>query len=539
MKKRIGIALVLLLVLSLTLGACGQSGGGGSDAAQELTYVLLNEPDGIDPTITSNSFASPILTNVFEGLVTYDSSGSIVAGQAESWDISEDGLVYTFTLREGLKWSDGSDLTANDFVYSYQRVLTPETTSNYLSMLTDFIANAQEYYDGTATAEELGVQAPDDRTLVLTLKEVAPYFIDVLSMWVYSPVQQAAVEAGGERWTLDPATYVSNGPFKVSELNMGENVVLVKNENYWNAADVKLEKVTLRYILDQSTALTAFLNGEVDGVHGVPGSDIPRLKADENSGLQILSQYGTFYYLFNNEDEVLSDPNVRKALNLAIDRTALIENVTQNGAQPAYSIVSPGYVVDGEDFADGRGTFGMTPSGDIEGAKAALAEAGYPDGEGFPTISFAYYTNDEVKKLVEAIAEMWESNLGITVSITSDDWAVHLENMKAGNYQIATTGWTADYLNPISFLPLLVTGNSNNHSKYSNPDFDALVAQAQSETDAKVAMQLMRDAEALMMEDYPIIPVYFKINTIMMADHVQGWTLTALNNIYFKNTSIK
>ncbi len=208
-------------------------------AESEITFALQNEPDSFDPNVTNNSFASIFLNNCFEGLTTLDTqTGSVVGGNAESWEVSEYGTVYTFTLRAGLKWSDGSPLTANDYVYTFQRILTPATTARYLTLVTDYVANAQEFYDGTATATDLGVKALDDNTLEITLKNATPYFADLLSMYTFVPVQKATVEVNGDKWTASAETYISNGPFKVSEFNMGESVVLVKNENYWDAAAV-------------------------------------------------------------------------------------------------------------------------------------------------------------------------------------------------------------------------------------------------------------------------------------------------------------
>ena len=259
------------------------------DAAQELTFVLNNIPDGLDPSVTNNSFAQYVLINCFEGLVTYDSTGTLVPGNAESWDISDDGLTYTFHLRDGLKWSDGSDLTAEDYVYTIQRVLTPATAAQYVSMATDYIKNAQEYYDGTATADDLGVKALDDKTLEITLIQPTSYFIDILSMWTFSPVQKATVEANGDKWSTEADTYICNGPFKIASMSMNENVILEKNENYWDAENVSLQKVTFRYVLDQATALTAYESGEVDGVASIPSSDFARLRA-ENAGVQTSPQ---------------------------------------------------------------------------------------------------------------------------------------------------------------------------------------------------------------------------------------------------------
>ena len=514
---------------------------GAADGAladtQEMVFVLNNEPDGIDPNVTNNSFATPFLSNCFEGLVTYDEKGEVVPGNAESWESNDDLTVFTFHLREGLKWSDGTALTANDYVYSALRVLTPETTSQYVNMISDYVVNGQEFYDGTASAEDVGIKALDDNTLEFTLKASCPYFIDLVSMWVYFPVQQATIEANGDKWTASAEAYVSNGPFKITEMNMGESMVLEKNENYWNAENVTLEKLTFRYVLDTSTALTAYESGEVDGVRTVPSSDLARLKA-ENAGLVSTPNYGTVYYDINCSKEPYNNPLVRKALNLAIDREALINNVAQVDGQPAYSFLAPGYVVDGKDVTEGRSDFGLSSTADVEGAKAALAEAGYPDGEGFPTLQLSFYSDDNVKKIAEAIAEMWEKNLGITVEVSSAEWAVFYDAVQSGNYEVAAMGWSADYVNPMSFLPLLYTNDVTNNSFYSNPDYDAIVDQIKVEKDPAKFAELVLQADELVSAEYPVLGLYYKSNTYLIKDYIEGVYMVSSSNIYFQNAKV-
>lgn len=554
MKKLVSLALAILMCLSLV--ACGGSSSGGNisdmaaatteapasttpaaDVAQEMTFVLSDEPDGIDPTVTNNSFAMYVLCNCFEGLVTYDPSGSIVPGCAESWDISEDGTVYTFHLRDGLKWSDGTPLTANDFVYSIQRVLTPSTTAQYYSMMADYIKGAKEFYEGTATAEELGAKALDDQTLEITLIQPTSFFIDVVSMWCYFPVQEATITANGDRWTASADTYISNGPFKMEQINLGEGYVLVKNENYWDADNVTLEKLTFRFILDSATALTAYESGDVDGIRSIPSADYARLVAS-NAGVNVVPNYGTVYYNINCSKAPYDNPLVRKALNLAIDRKTIIENVVQIDAEPAYSFLAPGYGVDGKDITADRGTFGLSETADVEAAQAALAEAGYPNGEGFPTLQLSYYSNDTVKKVVEAMAEMFKTNLNINVEISSNDWAIYYESIQTGDYEVGAMGWSADYLNPMSFLPLFKTGDSTNNAFYSNSAYDDLVNQVMMETDAAAAAELTLQADEIVSNDYVCIPLYYKSNSYLMKDYISGVYMVSSSNMYFKDAKV-
>lgn len=330
---------------------------------------------------------------------------------------------------------------------------------------------------------------------------------------------------------------ICNGPFKIASMSMNENVILEKNENYWDAENVSLQKVTFRYVLDQATALTAYESGEVDGVASIPSSDFARLKA-ENAGVQTSPSYGTVYYDFNCSAEPVNNVLVRKAICLAIDRQSIIDNVVQVDAQPAYSFLAPGYSVDGKDITEGRESFGLSATADVEGAQAALAEAGYPNGEGFPTLTLSYYDNDTVKKVVEAMAEMLKNNLNINVEVSSNEWSIFYDDVQKGNYQVAAMGWSADYVNPMSFLPLCKTGDSSNNLFYSNADYDALVDQVKAENDPAKAAELTLQADAIVSNDYAVLPLYYKSNNYLMHDNISGFYMTASGNLFFKDVKV-
>lgn len=551
MKKLPILLLIFTMVFALVLAGCGPAETeappveptepteptDADTAGQSITFALHNIPDSVDPGITSETYASPILYNAFEGLITYDAENNIIPGNAERWEISEDGLVYTFHLREGLKWSDGSELNANDYVYSWLRVITPETASLYADQLLPYVVNAQEFYDGTVGAEEVGIQAPDPQTLVVTLKNPTPFFLGLLSTYTFCPVQQATVEANGNQWTLSADTYVCNGPFKVTQINFNESYVYEKNEHYWNAENVKLEQLTFVFIPDQSTALTAFETGEIDGFWEVPSDDLPRLRA-ESDELVTVAAFGTTYHLLNNLVEPFDNMLVRKAFNLAIDRQSLIEDVLGAEDPPAYALVSPGYMANGVDVTEGRSTYEMGPHTNAEAAQAALAEAGYPNGEGFPVITYYYSTDEVYKKTVEALAHMLETTLNIEIELKTADWAVFYADVQAGNYQIAQMGWGGDYLHPMTFLPLFVSDGVNNYSGYANPAYDDLVQQIQVCTDSTQEADLIRAAEDTMMADYPFLPLFHRSYSYMMSSDTAGYFRTPLNNLYFRDAYV-
>ena len=535
MKKLFCLVLTLSMVLSMAAFS-----GAVAEVPQEITYSMYSEPDGIDPSVTNNSFASDVLCNAFEGLMTYDTTnGSLICGEAESYTVSDDGLVYTFTLRDGLKWSDGSDHTAQDYVYTFRRVLTPATGAQYVDLVSSYIAGASDYYEGvTDDFSTVGVKAIDDRTLELTLINPTSYFCDVLTMWPFSPVQQATVEANGDSWTSSAATYVSNGPFMVTDIKLGESITLEKNPYYYDADVVQMQKITFRYITDNSTALMAYESGEIDGMNVVPASDYARLKANDE-GFVNVTAYGTTYWDFNCAVEPFDNVLVRKAFNLAIDRYALIEDVLQTDATPAYSFIAPGYTVDGYDFTDDLGTFELSDEADPEAAQEALAEAGYPNGEGFPEITLYYYSSDTVALVAQALANMLETNLNISVKIENADWAVFYADVLAGNYQLCAMGWSADYLHPMTFLPLAKTGDANNVAFWSNEEYDEMVEKAAACTDAKEALEYIAAADTIASENYVFMNLYYKNNTSLMNPAVKGWYINPSAMMYLKNAYVE
>lgn len=552
MKRKWLTLLAALLVLTMLITACGapktgiveedepeteETAGDTGEVEQKLIFAIHNEADTLDPGITNNSFASPYLCNTFEGLVTYDKANNIIPGLAKDWKISDDGLVYTFNLHSNLKWSDGTPLTSKDFEYAWKRVLDPKTGGQYADMLTSYIVNAEDYYGGKKPFEQVGIKTPDENTIEITLMNPTPYYLSILAMWVYSPVKEEVVDAYPDRWAKDAETFICNGPFKVSKISFGESIVLTKNEHYWNVDKVKLEEITIRFIENKSTALAAFEKGEIDGFRAIPPADIPRLKA-ESDAFQVVPSMATTFFLINNKHKPLDNVKVRQALSLAVDRTDLIENVLQSTDKPAYGLVSPGYVLNGADFNTGK-TYGLAATAKVEEAQKMLAEAGYPGGKGFPKLILSYYTDDTVKKVAEALQQMWKKNLNIDMEITTEEWKVYYDGIQKFDYHIAAMGWGADYLHPMTFLPLFETKNVANNSGYSNTEYDKLLLKAQAEVDATKAVDIMHEAEDLLMADMPVLNLYHRSNFLMMAPYVKGWNLNPLSNLYFSEAFLE
>lgn len=507
----------------------------GAFAAGELTYVVNNESAKYDPGTTAETFAAPIIGNTFEGLVRFDADGEIVPALAESWEVSEDGLTYTFHLRDA-KWSDGKPVTAGDFDYAWKRVLDPKTGAMNSAMLFS-IVGAEEAFNATADVAGIAISAPDDKTLTFTLKARVPYMMQLLTYTTFFPVRKDVVEADPEGWTRNPATFIGTGPFRVTEFNAGESVVFEKNPEYYDADAVSLDKLTFRLIPDPATALAAMEAGDVDGIESVPAPEIPRLSV-ESDAFMVVPALGTTYAFFNPHQAPLDNLDVRKALSMAIDRSEIVEFVLQSADIPALGVVPPGMIVNGEEFTDGRDTFGLSETADVEGAKAALAAAGYPDGKGFPDTVFVTYSSPAIEKLLEAMQQMWKQNLNIDVKIQASEWQVYYPEVQKVEYQIAQMGWGADYPHPMTFLDNFVTGSPNNLNNWSNADYDAAIAAAKATGDEAESLAEMRKAEAILMNDHVILPQYHRNNYMMMSPKVTGFWRSTLNVPYFRDAKI-
>ena len=501
--------------------AAGSSTGSVNTAGFTVQYGP--NPETLDPALNSAVDGGNTIITVFETLLIINENNEAVPGQAESWTTSEDGLTWTFTMRDGLKWSDGTDLNAKDFEYSFKRMADPDTAAPYAETCLGMIDGFEEAAgfpdaDGNPTVEPnldaLNVKASDDgKTLTIVLAYPCSYFDKIVAFAAMSPVQKATVEANGDAWCTSPDTYVCNGPFMITEWTPSERIVLTKNPNYvggWDSSKIVSESITLLLLEDSSASFAAYNSGEAQLIKDVPTDEIPSLtKAEDGGDFYVDTILGTYYVSLNLKRDAFKDAKVRRALSLAIDRDYVANTIMQGTYSTADSIVGPGIVDENGYFHDN----GNAPyiSADYEAnlaeAKKLLADAGYPNGEGYPTLE--YSTNDVSYHvpLAEYLQQAW-SDLGITLTISKMEWSSFTAARRAGEYDVARNGWVMDYNDPSNMLDLFCSGNGNNDGKYSNPEFDAAI-EASRVADVSEHFAQLHKAEDILMEDTGCLPIAY------------------------------
>lgn len=501
--------------------AAGSTAGGVNTAGFTVQYG--SNPETLDPALNSAIDGANTIITIFEPLLLINENNEVIGGQAESWETSEDGLTWTFTMRDGLKWSDGTDLNAKDFEYSFKRMVDPNTAAPYAETCLGMIDGFEEAAgfpdkDGNPTAEPnpdaLNVKASDDgKTLTIVLSYPCSYFDKMAAFATMSPVQQATVEANGDSWCTSADTFVSNGPYMITDWTPSERIVLTKNPNYvggWDNSKIVTDTITLLLLEDSSAAYAAYNSGEAQLIKDVPTDEIPSLtKAEDGGDFYVDTILGTYYVSLNLQRDAFKDAKVRKALSLAIDRDYVANTIMQGTYSTADSIVGPGIVDESGYFHDN----GNAPyiSADYEAnlaeAKKLLEEAGYPNGEGYPTIE--YSTNDAGYHvpLAEYLQQAW-GDLGITLTINKMEWSSFTPARRAGEYDVARNGWVMDYNDPSNMLDLFCSGNGNNDGKYSNPDFDAAIDASRVADSAEHFAQLHK-AEDILMEDMGCLPIAY------------------------------
>ena len=517
-----------------TASSAGSSTGSVSTAGFTVQYG--SNPETLDPALNSAVDGGNTIITVFETLLIINENNEAVPGQAESWTTSEDGLTWTFTMRDGLKWSDGTDLNAKDFEYSFKRMADPDTAAPYAETCLGMIEGFEEAAgfpdaDGNPTVEPnldaLNVKASDDgKTLTIVLAYPCSYFDKIVAFAAMSPVQKATVEANGDAWCTSPDTYVCNGPFMITEWTPSERIVLTKNPNYvggWDSSKIVSESITLLLLEDSSASFAAYNSGEAVLIKDVPTDEIPGLtKAEDGGDFYVDTILGTYYVSLNLKRDAFKDAKVRKALALAIDRDYVANTIMQGTYSTADSIVGPGIVDEQGYFHDN----GNAPyiSADYEAnlaeAKKLLAEAGYPNGEGYPTIEYSCNDAGYHVPLAEYLQQAW-GDLGITLTISKMEWSAFTAARRAGEYDVARNGWVMDYNDPSNMLDLFCSGNGNNDGKYSNPEFDAAI-EASRVADVTEHFAQLHKAEDILMEDTGCLPIAYYNDYWLQSSSLKG-----------------
>ena len=550
MKMRNIAAAAMAGALAVSLAACGSSASTGAanatgeaaDAAEAgsngFTVQLGPNPETLDPALNAAVDGGNTLITIEEPLLIIDENNEVQPGQAESYEVSDDGLTWTFHMRDGLKWSDGSDLTAADFEYSFKRLASPDTAAPYAETVVgmidgyqDAIGNPDE--DGNTTTDPdwdaLNVHASEDgKTLTVQLSYPCSYFDKLASFVATSPVQQATVEANGDSWCTEPDTYVCNGPYMITEWTPSERIVLSKNPYYvggWDSSKIVSDTITLLLLEDSSASYAAYNSGEAQLVKDVPTDEIPSLTRAEDGGDFYLDEImGTYYISLNDQEEPFTDVRVRKALSLAIDRDYVANTIMQGIYTPATALVGPGIVDENGYFMDnangGEPYISDDYEANLEEAKSLLAEAGYPDGEGFPTITYSANDAGYHIPVAEYLQQAW-GELGITMNIDKVEWSSFIPMRRAGDYDISRNGWSMDYNDPSNMLELFTTNNGNNDGKYANPEFDQVIEDSRV-ADKTTHFEKLHEAEDILMNDAACIPVAYYNDFWLQSPSLKG-----------------
>ncbi len=502
---------------------------------QSFTYSILDDFPSIDPALVEDVEGASVARDLFEGLMTEDATGTVKPGVATGYTVSDDGLTYTFTLRQNAKWSNGDPVVAGDFVYGMQRAADPETASEYAWYLTVMgLANAEAVTAGEMPVDALGVSAPDDYTVVLTIDAPRPYFPQMTTFPTTFPAHRATIEAYGDDWTK-PEYMVSNGAYKLAEYVPQEKLVRVRNEMYWDNENTIIDEVTALIINDSNAALTRYLAGEIDFVMDVPAGQFPRLNAEYPGEALSFPNSCSYYYQFNQSEsgpEALKDPDVRRALSLAVNRDVIVDNVLAGGQRPAWTFTH--WAINGWEQPDIPAA-DMTQEERNALAQELLAEAGYgPDNP--LSLEILYNTSDSHQSVAVAIGQMWKQTLGVETTLANQEWATFLDTRGEQNYEIARSGWCADYNEPSTYIDLLTSGSNYNDGKFVDEQIDALAEEARTSEDP---MSLYQEIERIASENTYFLPIYHYASVRMKAPDLMNWpTENLLQNWYSKDLYI-
>lgn len=520
MKKTFASIFALLLLVSAVLTGCGSKGtsgdGAGKNIKQEITLNALSEPPSLDPALASDTTSGWVIDHLFEGLYTKNQKGEPVLGAASDVKVSEDGKTYTFTIRDDAKWSDGDPVTAQDFEYAWKRVLDPKTGSPFAFYMY-YIKGAEEYNKGKGSADQVGIKALDDKTLQVELNAPLSYFDKLLTMWTFYPVKKSLVESN-PKWAAEAKGYVSNGAYRLTEWKHNSEVVIEKNQHYWNKDTINMEKVTWKMVNDATTYYQMYKTGELDLIATLPTDAVAQEK--NNKEYKVVPYFGTYMFMFNVAKEPFNNAKIRRAFALAIDRKAIVENITKSGEKPAYAFVPYGADTPDGDFREAGGAYFEE---NVQEAKKLLQEGMKEEGwSTLPEVTLIYNTAENHKKIAEAVQEMLKRNLGVKIKLANQEWKTYLETTAQSNFQMARMGWIGIFVDPTVILDYYLGDSPNNRTNWVNKQFDDLMAKAKVEQDDKKRYELLHEAEKILMTDLPFIPVYFYSQNYLTSPKFKG-----------------
>ncbi len=493
-----------------------------ASAASAVTYVRGNDsdPETLDQHKTSTISEAHLLRDLYEGLVIYDPEANVIPGVAESWQVSDDGTVYTFKLRADATWSNGDPVTAEDFVFSFQRIQNPETGAKYATILYP-IKNAEKINKGELEPGELGVKAVDDKTLEITLEQPTPYFLELLTHQTGLPLNKASVEEHGSDF-VKPENIVTNGAYTLVSITPNDKIVMEKNENFREADTVSIDRIEWIPFEDRASCVRRFEAGEVHSCSDLPAEQLKSIRDRLGDQVRTPPYLGTYYYALNTQNEALSDARVRQALSMAIDREFIGEEIWSGAMLPAYSQVPPGI----GNYIDNPPQYEWAEESLIDREDRAIelmTEAGYGPDKPLE-LELSYNASENHKNTATAIADMW-SPLGVKVTFNVRDGSAHYAHLRdSDDYQVARAGWIGDYSDPQNFLFLVESDNTGfNYAKYKNPEYDALMDKAAAETDLEKRAEILAEAERMFLRDTPFIPLLFYSSLSLVSDKLQGW----------------
>ena len=518
----------VLLLVGLLAGALALARGARL-APAEFVFNNGTEVSTLDPATVTGVPEGRVLRAIFEGLVVkHPRTLEPLPGMAQSWELSPDGLRYTFHIRRDARWSSGEPISAQDFLYSFERFLNPETAAEYAYQLwyvkgaraytTEVGRNGQPLNDFST----VGIRMTDEYTLEMELEAPTTFFLDLMGFYPLFPVNRTNIEEARRRWPntwrhewLKPENLVTNGPYRVAFRRVNDRIRLVKNEDYWDADNVAFETVDVLAVEQDSTMLNLYLTGIAHKIDRVSTSVVKKMLPRED--FNPAPYLGTYFYRVNVTRPPLDDPRVRRALSLTLPRRKICEKVMKMGQTPAYALVPPGMA----------GYVNASAHGEREDAQEAarlLAEAGYgPGGKPFPTIEIHYNTSETHQQIALVIADVWQKSLGIRAKLLNQEWKVYLDTQQNLDYDVSRSAWIGDYSDPNTFMDMFVTGGENNKTGWGNPDYDRLVAEAARELDPARRMQILHDAEAILVEELPILPIYYYVTQNVVDPRLGGF----------------